>query len=655
MSAIVIFGGTSEGRLLGSAFKNTDIELYISTVTEYGSSLIEEGQNIHIHNGAMDREEMKDFIRQIDPLLCIDATHPYAEEATKNIYGVCSELDVNYIRTLRDEGSYGSEVIYAESVEKAVEFLNSTKGNIFITTGSKELEKYIKIENYSDRCIARVLPTVGVMEKCSELGFEGKNIICMQGPFSEEMNFCMLRQSKAVWLVTKNSGSAGGFEEKCRAAKRAGAGIIVIGRKEENNSNVMSLSQTIEYVESKYNIERNRLVYLIGTGTGNSRLMTREACEALEKADVIIGAKRMLEACREYGNKPFYKSYDKKEIAEFLNKHKEYKRAAIVYSGDIGFYSGAKGMKDILSEYEVHYISGISSPQYFLNNIGIPWEDVRLVSCHGQEINIVSEIKYNRRVCALTGGKKDIGEICKKLVSFGMNVKITVGERLSYSDEKITRGTAPELAGKEFDPLSVVLFENDDFERCKTGSISDECFIRGNVPMTKEEIRTVVIGKLHMDKNSVLYDIGSGTGSVSIEASRICRKVYAVERKEEAVELTEKNVLKFKADNIEIIRGTAPNCIENLPAPTHVFIGGSGGKLKEIVNAVKCKNENTRFVVTAVSFETIAEMEKLKAEYGDMEIVQLNVSRARKTGEYNLMRAENPVFIFAFQGRVAEH
>lgn len=651
MSAIVIFGGTSEGRLLGSAFKNTDIELHICTVTEYGSSLIEEGENIHIHNGAMDREEMKGFIKKIAPLLCIDATHPYAAEATKNIYSVCSELNINYIRTLRDEGSYGSEVIYAESVEKAVEFLNSTKGNIFITTGSKELEKYIKIENYRDRCIARVLPTVGVMEKCSELGFEGKNIICMQGPFSEEMNYCMLRQSKAVWLVTKNSGSAGGFEEKCRAAKRAGAGIVVIGRKEENNSNVMSLSKTIEYVENKYNIKRNRQVYLIGIGMGGSKLMTGEACEDLEKADVIIGAGRILEACREYGNKPFYKSYDKKEIAEFLNEHKEYNKAAIVYSGDIGFYSGAKGMKDILNEYEVHYISGISSPQYLLNSIGIPWEDVRLVSCHGQEINIISKIKYNRRVCALTGGRKDVGEICKKLVSFGMNdVKITVGERLSYSDEKITRGTASELAGKEFNSLSVVFFENDDHENCKTGSIKDEAFIRGDVPMTKEEIRTVVIGKLHLDKNSVLYDIGSGTGSVSVEAARICRKVYAVERKEEAARLTEKNVLKFKADNIEIIRGTAPECIENLPVPTHVFIGGSGGKLKEIVNAVRCKNVNARFVVTAVSVETIAEMEKLKAEYGDMEIVQLNVSRARKTGEYNLMRAENPVFIFAFGG-----
>ena len=139
MSAIVIFGGTSEGRLLGSAFKNTDIELHICTVTEYGSSLIEEGENIHIHNGAMDREKMKVFIKKIAPLLCIDATHPYAAEATKNIYGVCSELNINYIRTLRNEGSYGSEVIYAESVEKAVEFLNSTKGNIFITTEARNL------------------------------------------------------------------------------------------------------------------------------------------------------------------------------------------------------------------------------------------------------------------------------------------------------------------------------------------------------------------------------------------------------------------------------------------------------------------------------------------------------------------------------------
>lgn len=651
MSAIVIFGGTSEGRLLASAFKNTDIELYISTVTEYGGSLIDKGDNIHIHKGAMDRYEMREFVKSIDPDLCIDATHPYAAEVTKNIYSVCRELKLCYIRTLRDEGNLNNQVIYAESPEKAVEFLKGTKGNIFITTGSKELEKYCKIENYKDRCIARVLPSKAVIEKCSDMGFEGKNLICMQGPFSEEMNYCMLKQTKAVWLVTKNSGSAGGYDEKCRAAKRAGAGIIVIGREKEENSNVMNLSKTIEFIEKRYSINRKRKVYIVGIGTGKSELMTREACRVLEKADVIIGAGRMLEVCREFGNKPMFKSYDKYKIAEFLNEHKEYNRAAIVYSGDIGFYSGAKGMKDILSEYEINYVSGISSPVYFLNSIGIPWEDVRLVSCHGQEINIISEIKYNKRVCALMGSKNDISEICKRLMTFGMNdVKIIVGERLSYSDERITEGTAVDFCNKEFKSLSVVLFENNNFENYRTGSIKDDLFIRGNVPMTKEEIRTVVIGKLHLDKNSVLYDIGAGTGSVSIEAARVCSKVYAVEKKNEAVELIAENIIKFKADNIEVINGTAPDCIDDMPMPTHTFIGGSGGRIDEIINKIRSKNVNTRFVVTALSIETIAQMEKLKGEYSDMEIVQLNVSRGRKTGSYNLMTAENPVYIFAFGG-----
>ncbi len=651
--SLVVFGGTYEGRLIAECFNNTDVEVNICVTTEYGASLLPEGDNIKIHSGAMDCEEIEKFLNKVLPEYCIDATHPYAVQATENICNACKNTGTEYIRVLREENAdlKSSDVIYMESIERAAEFLNSTEGNILITTGSKELEKYIAIRNYKERCTARVLSTEDVIKKCSQLGFEGKNLICMQGPFSEEMNYCMLKDINAEWLVTKSSGNNGGFNEKCNAAVRAGAKIIVIGRGQEKYENSTGLYEAIDFLKEKYNISTGRRVSLVGIGMGRTELMTGEALSAVEKSDVIIGAKRIVRACRKCCEKPFYESYKKGEIVDFLNKHTEYRNAAIVYSGDIGFYSAAKGMREMLKDYDVSCVSGIATPVYFLNRLGIPWDSVRLLSCHGQNVNIISAVSENERVCVLLGGKNDAAEISRKLIKYGMdNVKITVGERLSYDNEKITVGYPAEFENTEFDTLAAALFENNDF--CKrTGSIRDDEFVRGNVPMTKEEVRTVALSKLHIGKDSIVYDVGAGTGSVSVEAALMCDEgfVYAIEKKSDAVRLIEENKIKFKADNIKITEGEAPLCLKELPAPTHAFIGGSSGKIKDIIEAIRNKNINTRFVVNAVSVETIAEMEGLKDEY-NMEIVQIGVSRARKVGEYRLMTAENPVFIFAFGG-----
>ena len=648
MAGIVIFAGTTEGRQLAEMLKGADIDVYVSTVSEYGGSLIEKGSNIHIHTGAMDREGMKKYIYEIKPDICVDATHPYALEATENIWSAAKDMDVEYVRVAREEGSICGNEISFESIDEAAVFLKNTEGNIFITTGSNEIEKYSHIENYSKRCVVRVLPLAEAVKKCRDIGYEGNNLICMQGPFSEEMNYCIMKEKNIKWLVTKNSGQKGGFEEKLKAAKKAGANVVIIGRKRENKGNIMSFENACEYIKKKFDIKCKKKIYIVGIGTGNYRYMTNEACKVLENADVIIGAKRMTEACEMFG-KPVFVSYNKYEIADFIRSHSEYSNIALVYSGDIGFYSGARDMKNFLWEYSVISVPGISSVQYFMDTINVPWEDARLVSCHGVCSDIIKEIINNNKVCALTGKGSDINNICSKLMYYGMdNVKITVGERLSYDNEKITKGYAADMAKGEYDSLAVVLFENDSSLNYAEGSINDSEFIRGNVPMTKEEVRRIVTGKLNMDSDSILYDIGAGTGSVSIEASRICSQVYAVERNDEACELIERNKIKFKTDNVNIIRGSAPHAIEKLPAPTHVFIGGSGGNIKDIIKAVKNKNENARFVVTAVTLETVAAMEEIKREYPNTETVAVNVSRAEKAGRYSLLKGGGTVFIFSF-------
>lgn len=664
---IVIFGGTAEGRKLVEAAPSGDLKLHICVATEYGASLLPERENVMIHQRAMEENEMEAFLAETAPSYCLDATHPYAALVTKNVQKACLKLKIPYIRVFREEGNSG-DFISVESVAAAAEFLKGVSGNIFLTTGSKELDKYTVIPDYKTRCFARVIPSVEVLEKCNALGFFGRNLIAMQGPFSEEINYAMLRQTESEWMVTKNSGREGGYQEKCEAAIRAGVKIVVVERPEEveRACSVMSLSEALQFLESlspsaakkEPPVERKRKVVLVGAGPGNPEYLTKKAADAIKNSDVLIGAERMLAvgaALLEGEGKPFFISCRKEEIAAFLREHEEYQKAAILYSGDIGFYSGAKGMRALLDEFEIEEASGVSSVVYFLNRLGIPWHETTLISLHGKQENLLPLIREKKWVCALLGERGQIPHISKKLLQAGLTeVKITVGERLSYPEERIAVGKPSSFENQEFEALSVALFENPNpVKRSVCAGISDEEFLRGRVPMTKEEIRTLSLSKLHLTEDAVIYDVGAGTGSLSVEAARLCTagRVYAIERKPEAAELIRKNKVHFQVENLEVVEGSAPECLTGLPAPTHVFIGGSGRRLPEIIEEIRKKNPGARFVINAVTLETIAEIEALRKKLPDlpkMEIIQVNVARSRRLGEYHLMDAENPVMIAAF-------
>ncbi len=659
MIEIVVFGGTLEGRRIAEAFQGTEIKLHICVATEYGASLLGESPNQQIHVGRMDAGQMLAFLKKIRPDYCLDATHPYAKEATENIKRACHMGQFAYLRILRREEKGAGKLIYKSSVEEAAAFLQGTQGNILITTGSRDLEAYTGIPDYRNRCFARVLPTLSVMEKCRDLGFEGRNLIGMQGPFGRELNLAMLRQVNASWMVTKSSGREGGFLEKCQAAQDAGVSVLVVGRPEEEEG--MELSKALAFLKKRYGIFPKRTLGLIGMGPGERALLTLEAETYLKSCDVLIGAKRMLENSGYLEKKPYFQCYEKEKIAAFLREHQEYERAALLYSGDIGFYSGAKGMRELLPEYEILPVCGIASPIYFMDRLGLPWEETRFASCHGQELRLVPLLRHERRVLVLLGKKGDVKELSRQLLDAGMDsVRITVGERLSYAGEQITSGYPGDFLEREFDSLAVALFENPKPERRRAGfGRKDEEFLRDKVPMTKEEVRTLSLAKLGLREDSVLYDIGAGTGSISVEAALQCEQgtVYGIERNTAAISLIEANKRKFSVENLKIIEGEAPDILEGLPTPTHAFIGGSGGQVIEIIRAVREKNPKARFVLNALTLETIAQAEKIRQvfpEYGDMEIVNIQVSRNHPLGNYQMMRGENPVYIIAFGGEKEE-
>ena len=395
-------------------------------------------------------------------------------------------------------------------------------------------------------------------------------------------------------------------------------------------------------------------VYLIGVGMGSPETMTVGALEAIKACPVLVGARRLLE--------PWTESHDcvpliaGADIAEYIGKVQE-GPVGVLLSGDTGFYSGAKRLWTLLLDHEVITIPGISSMSYLSAKLHVDWQDVKIVSAHGRSHNVVGEIQRNERTFALTGGNTKAQDICRELTDRGLgNVKVSVGERLSYSDERVVTGTAAELAEQEFEDLSVLLAENPDpVVRPWNGSgLPDDAFLRGDVPMTKEEVRTLALSKLRLNEDSVVWDVGAGTGSVSIECALSCPagRVFAVEKKEAALALLAENKARFHASNLTIVGGTAPEALEELPAPDRVFLGGTSGELSEILDVVFRKNPAARVVCTAVTLETVAEAARLFAGLEGADMVQVSATRTRQAGRYHLMDAQNPVWIFSGEGRV---
>ncbi|MEG0109028.1 MAG: precorrin-6A reductase [Lachnospiraceae bacterium] len=242
-SIILVFAGTTEGRELIEYLQRYEVTVIACVATEYGKycltqSIYGENGNTEIREGRLSEEEMVTLIQSEHVELVVDATHPFAEVVTHHIQNACHTTQVEYVRLLRSkEQEKKGQMIYVDTVKDAVHYLQHTKGNILISTGSKELGIYTQIPDYQERCYARVLSTKQSVEDSVRLGFQGTHLIAMQGPFSKHMNAATLEQTKARYFVTKDSGVTGGFGEKAEAASELGVQLVVIGRpKEEGNS-----------------------------------------------------------------------------------------------------------------------------------------------------------------------------------------------------------------------------------------------------------------------------------------------------------------------------------------------------------------------------------------------------------------------------------
>ncbi len=394
-------------------------------------------------------------------------------------------------------------------------------------------------------------------------------------------------------------------------------------------------------------------VILASAGGGTADTLTAQCARALAEAQCIIGASRLLDALSVSARK--IAATRPAEVCQAVQDAQKYADACVVlYSGDTGFYSGAMPLLPLLrgKGFDPQVLPGLSSVQLLAARLGRTWQDWKLVSAHGMECDAVAQVCGGQPVFFLTGGKLGPAQLCTQLCRAGLGeLHVWVGENLSYPDEKVTQGTAKECAEREFAPLSVLLAEPAPRSEKRTPGIEDEAFVRGKVPMTKQEVRAAALAKLAVRPNDVCWDVGAGTGSVSVELALHAKKVYAVECEEDACDLIEQNRKAFGAWNLELIRGRAPQALEQLPAPDAVFIGGTKGAMEQVVRTALERNPAARICISAIALESLSAAVAALTVCGvTAQVTQIAVSRTKQAGSLHLLTANNPIFLIAGNG-----
>lgn len=419
-----------------------------------------------------------------------------------------------------------------------------------------------------------------------------------------------------------------------------------------------------------------RKVTIIGAGPGNPDLLSRAALDAIDIADVVIGAHRALVGIDVPPDVVRCELVKTADIVAALTDAASWQRAVVVMTGDVGLFSGARRLVEALSgdaQVDVRVIPGISSASYLAARLARPWQDWRFASAHGVACDIVAEAERAGELFLATSGGEDPSRLSGELVQAGFgDARVTVAERLSYPEERITCATASEIAGQTFDDLNVMLIDFAGGAGSPAGAsraassrwpyassgIPDELFIRGDVPMTKQEVRAVALAKLRLTATDTVWDVGAGTGSVSIEAALVARagSVWAVERNAAGVRLIRENADAFGCGNVHAVPGVAPEALVKLPVPDAVFVGGSAGELPSIVEAALEKNSQVRLCVPCVTVETLTEACALLSgsRFKGFEACQVSAARAEAVGSHHLMKAQNPVFLVSARGAGAD-
>lgn len=397
---------------------------------------------------------------------------------------------------------------------------------------------------------------------------------------------------------------------------------------------------------------RNKL-FVVGVGPGDADQLTSAARETIQRAGCVVAAPRHRALAGGHPNVVPLGKFE--ETFAAVDAALDRNSVAVLVSGDAGVFSLLPLLKKRFPGDDLEVIPGVSSLQSLCAAARETWIDAVVLSGHGRDLGeakVLDAADQNRKTIFFCGPQWNPRRLCRLLADWDMDhLRLTVGERLSYGDQRLSRGSPAELAAREYDDLSLVLIENPSPWSAPQARPRDDDFLRADVPMTRETVRSAILDELRLRRDSTFWDLGAGTGSVTVAAALFCAdgRVCAVEKNPAAAALIARNVRKFHRHNVALYEGDNAAVLPSLPRPTHVFVGGSGPELPELLRAVAALGEGIRVVVSAVAFKTYAAAAENLAGAGfhDFDAVQVAVGRAKKIGGTLIMAAQNPVTIFS--------
>jgi precorrin-6B C5,15-methyltransferase / cobalt-precorrin-6B C5,C15-methyltransferase len=388
----------------------------------------------------------------------------------------------------------------------------------------------------------------------------------------------------------------------------------------------------------------SRPVDVVGTGAAGREGLTPQAAAAIDRAEVLAGGRRQLALFPDVPADRIVLAADLPGAVGLIRSKAEAgRRVTVLASGDPLLYGiGATLIRELGAE-AVRVQPGISSVQLAFARAGLPWHDATVLSAHGRPLeSIVPEALAGSKLAILTDDRATPAAISLALTAAGMeDCRALICERLGEPRERLVETTLHALTGQAFDPLNLLLLLRDPASvRLRFGQ-PDEEFESLHGQITKAEVRAVTLSKLDLPPNGVLWDVGAGSGALAIEAARLMPRgtVYAVERDADQRGCLERNVARHHASNVRVVAGEAPEALSDLARPQSTFIGGSGGRLSDLLEAVA-----PPFVINLAVLEHVSTVLK---RYPQAEATQLGVSRSSEIGDGHRMSALNPVYIVA--------
>lgn len=394
-------------------------------------------------------------------------------------------------------------------------------------------------------------------------------------------------------------------------------------------------------------------IYLIGAGIAGCEGLSTKALEAVASAEVLVGRQRHLDRFPDFPGQKMVLG-ELPPLLTFLQSTD--KRVAVLATGDPNFFGTGRFLLRNLPKERLEIFANVTSMQHAFARIKEPWDDAIFLSIHGRGMGrSIDKIVAAEKACILTDTVNTPAAIARELLDRGAEgYEAWVCEDLGMPSEKFTRTTIKELLTLQHSDLNLLILIRTwepGLTQYPLIGIDDDEFATIKKLITRQEVRAVTLAKLQLQNDLVGWDIGAGSGSVSIEASNLAPngKLFAIEKNPQCVSYLRENLARFCAHNVKLIEAEAPEGLEDLPDPDRVFIGGAGGSLEEIIEQVDRRlKSGGLIVINAVTLDTLGRTVELLEYHGyQVEVVCVNVARTRPLTEYKLFEAQNPIYIIS--------